>query len=202
MYYVPSPLLKDEAKREIKILKQIYEPVIKAFDENYDTELLTSLSYIEFVSQEDLFIITSHTKLDPKYNILREASDSTLSDFLELKKGDLKEKSKRNDVKKALRNISFGLLAGRLVPNFHKLIPEGKGIDLFQPLNNDNIGNQAIGHKLGLAHFVGNPDESDLVDKLKRIYRDIDKLRKQNKLYNGADEQLCCCSTIPWTQAS
>ena len=44
MYYVPSPMLKEEAKREIKsILINIYEPIIKNFDENLPTDLLTDL---------------------------------------------------------------------------------------------------------------------------------------------------------------
>ena len=84
LYYVPSPVLKEEARREVKsILENIYKPSIEALGE--PTEALTDLSFIEFVSQEDLFIITGHTKLDSEFNILREASNEKLAQQLQMK---------------------------------------------------------------------------------------------------------------------
>ena len=173
LYYVPSAVLKEEAKREIKsILTNIYEPVIKALPGNIPTKALTDLSYIEFVSQEDLFIITSHTKLDPKYNILRETSNETLIQELELK-GDWEQNQENiNSIKKGIRNVLFGLLGGRMPAGFADLNTKNRGIDLFRPLNEENKGRPSVNHELNLNKFITNKRETK---KPEAILKDLKK---------------------------
>lgn len=191
LYYVPSPVLKEEARREIKsILVNIYQPAIKALNTEIDTKALVDLSFIEFVSQEDLFIITGHTKLDSEYNILREASNEKLENQLQMKWSEDERKKEINLIKKGLRNVQFGLLGGKRPRRFTEL-GTNKGIDLFKPLQEDGLGKFSPNHLLSLKKFITNEKESDASKKiLKKLTVAIENLRSDNKLYNGQDSQF------------
>ena len=191
LYYVPSPVLKEEARREIKsILVNIYQPAIKALNTEIDTKALVDLSFIEFVSQEDLFIITGHTKLDSEYNILREASNEKLVNQLQMKWSGDERKKEINVIKKGLRNIQFGLLGGKRPRRFAEL-GTNKGIDLFKPLHEDGLGKFSPNHLLSLEKFITNVKESDASKKtIKKIKVAIEKLEAVDKLYNGQDSQF------------
>jgi len=192
MYYVPSSMLKEEARREIlAILTNVYEPAIKALNSELDTAELKSLSYIEFVSQEQLFITSGNSGQSSRYNLLSESSNTIFEQELGLQAGDRDRKRNRNLAKKGLRNIVFGLYAGELPQNYLELIPKETSINLYQPVDpTTKAGRISVTHKLTLQRFMQTKSIEDINEHLTKVLGQVKSLRQNKKLYDGGDNQF------------
>ena len=195
MYYVPSSMLKEEARREIKaILTNVYEPAIKALNVELVTTELKSLGYIEFVAQEQLFITSGNSGQSSRYNLLSESSNATFERELGILAGDRARKRSRNLAKKGLRNIVFGLYAGELPQNYLELISKKNSVNLYQPVEpTTKAGRISVNHSLTLQNFMQTQqgkDSRDITEELRKVKLQADELRRKMKLYDGGDKQF------------
>ena len=168
MYYVPSAMLRDEARREIRcILSEVYGAKDKQIHDMKD--------YITYVTQEDLYAVALPNR---NYNLLSDNKD-LLRKKLKIK--DNYTRGARNnrvdDVTRAIRQIIFGVFGEKMEfsawrrNNVSKFEKAWKEKPLFLPQPSIR---QSTQHKLTLERFFNYP-------KAEKLLKDIDSL----ELYDG-----------------
>ena len=168
MYYVPSAMLRDEARNEIQcILSEVYGAK--------DEQIRDMKDYITYVTQEDLYAVALPNR---NYNLLSDNKEQLRK---KLKIKDNYTRGARNnrveDVTQAIRQIIFGVFGEKMEfsawcknngPKFEKAWKERP---LFLP--HPSI-RQSTQHKLTLERFFNYP-------KAEKLLKDIDSL----DLYDG-----------------
>ena len=111
LYYIPSPYLKDEARREIRtILDEVYEPAIRGQVSNWEQMRRGFTTDVEFVAQEDLFLTNTPRR---KYNITHDSIEA-LRASLNIKLKDEKTDLRLQETRRGLRRVVFGVFGDHL----------------------------------------------------------------------------------------
>lgn len=107
LYYVPSPYLKEEARREIRtILEVVYIPQLKHRVPDAEKDIFECFKEdIFFVTQEDLFL----THVPPrKFNLVHD-DNAALKNELGIKQDDKLTEERMSETRRGIRRVILGL---------------------------------------------------------------------------------------------